>query len=154
MLATPFAAEIKQLFESGKISKLWTDLKVPRFNLEVIQSPMLIFPNRPKSSWIETFQVSQEAIQLSFSRNRHSLFFALAGAYGLPICNFAYATYDIASVYTVSYVNYLFGVRQNIAEVSFSSDKRDVANWATSGLGSIPGLARVDDGRYVVSGKV
>jgi hypothetical protein len=153
LLVTPFAAEIKQLFESGRISKLWTDLKVPRFNLEVIQSPMSIFPNRPNSSWIETFRVLQEAIQLSFSRNKHSLFFASAGAYGLPICNFVYATYDIASVYTGNYINYLFGVRQNTTEDSFYSDKRDVANWATSGLGSIPGLARVDDGRYVFTGK-
>ena len=153
LLVTPFAAEIKQLFESGKIWKLWTDLEIPKFNLEVIQSPMSIFPNRPNSSWIESFRTLQETIQLSFSQNKHSLFFASAGSYGLPICNFVYATYDIASVYTGNYINYLFGVRQNATEDEFYSDKRDVANWATSGLGSIPGLSRVDDGRYVFTGK-
>lgn len=128
-------------------------MEIPKFNLEVIQSPMSIFPNRPNSSWIESFKTLKETIQFSFSQNKHSLFFASAGVYGLPICNFVYATYDIASVYTGNYINYLFGVRQNATEDGFYSDKRDVANWATSGLGSIPGLARVDEGRYVFTGK-
>jgi hypothetical protein len=154
LLVTPFAAEIQQLYESGKIWKLWTDLEIPKFNLEVIQAPMSIFPNRPNSSWIESFRALQETIQLSFSRNEHSLFFASAGGYGLPICNFVYETYDVASVYTGNYINYLFGVRQNTTEDVFHSEKRDIANWATSSLGSIPGLARVDDGRYVFTGKV
>ena len=153
LLVTPFAAEINQLCESGKIWKLWTDLKIPKFNLEVIEAPMSIFPNRPNLSWIKSFQILQETIQLSFCRRKHSLFFASAGAYGIPTCDFVYKTYDIASVYIGNYINYLFGVRQNATEDSFYSSKRDIANWATSGLGSIPGLAAVDDGRYVFTEK-
>jgi hypothetical protein len=153
LFVTPFAEEIHQLFQSGKIWGLWTDLEIPKFRLSVIQAPMSIFPNRPSSSWIKSFQILKESIMHSFRRNKHSLFFASAGSYGIPICDFVYSTYDVASVYTGNYINYLFGVRQNATENDFFSQRRDLSNWAASNLGSIPGVTDVDDGRYVFTSK-
>jgi hypothetical protein len=149
LFLTPFAAEVKGLFDTGRIQSLWTDLKLPKFQLEVINSPMSIYPNRPGESWLNTFANIQESVRLSFAQNKHSLFLASAGSYGLPICNFVYSEFKIASVYGGNYINYLFGVRQNATENDHYSDKRDLSNWAVSMLGSIAGLNRVDDGRYI-----
>jgi hypothetical protein len=149
LFLTPFAAEVRGLFDTGRIQSLWTDLKLPKFHLEVIKAPMSIFPNRPGESWLATFNNLQELIRQSFAQNRHTLFFASAGSYGLPICNFVYSEFDIASVYGGNYINYLFGVRQNATENDHFSDKRVLSNWVASTLGSIAGLTRVDNGRYI-----
>jgi hypothetical protein len=151
LFVTPFAAEIRQLFDSGKIWNLWKDLNIPRFHLETIQAPMSIYPNRPGSSWMDSFTQLKDSIRRSFDGNDHSLFFASTGAYGLPICDFVHSTFDIATVYDGNYINYLFGIRQNTTENDFHAGQRDIANWVTSSLGSIVGLARVDDGRYIFS---
>lgn len=149
LLVTPFAHEIQHIFESGKMWGLWKDLDVPKFQLTTIQAPMSIYPNRPGKSWLDSFVGLQETIQRSFAQNEHSLFFASAGAYGLPICDFVHSTFNIASVYDGNHVNYLFGVRQNSTENLGISSKRDIDNWAISDLGKIEGLAKIDGGRFV-----
>jgi hypothetical protein len=149
LLVTPFAHEIQHLFESGKMWGLWRDLDIPKFRLTTIQAPMSIYPNRPGKSWLDSFVDLQETIQRSFAQNEHSLFFASAGSYGLPICDFVHSTFDIASVYDGNHVNYLFGVRQNSTENLAISSKRDIDNWAISDLGRIEGLAIIDGGRFV-----
>jgi hypothetical protein len=149
LLVTPFAHEIQHLFESGKMWGLWKDLDIAKFQLTTIQAPISIYPNRPGKSWLESFVDLQETIQRSFAQNEHSLFFASAGAYGLPICDFVHSNFDIASVYDGNHVNYLFGVRQNSTENLGISSKRYIDNWAISDLGKIEGLAKIDGGRFV-----
>jgi hypothetical protein len=151
LLVTPFAAEIRHLFDSGKLWNLWKDLSIPRFHLETIQAPMSIYPNRPGRSWMHSFAELKELIQDSFDANDHSLFFASAGSYGLPICDYVHSTFGISSVYGGNYINYLFGIRQNTTENDFHAGNRNIANWEASSLGSLAGLAGVDDGRYIFS---
>jgi|688.fasta_scaffold253654_2 hypothetical protein len=149
LFLSPFASEIDQMHKSRRLYELWNDLEIPDFNLQVIQSPMSIFPNRPGKSWLETFDNLKRLVQDSVDNYETTLFFASAGSYGLPICDFVNSSFDIASVYGGNYINYLFGIRQNATENDFYSPRRVLSNWTSSSLGMISGLAKIDEGRYV-----
>jgi hypothetical protein len=147
LLVTPFATEIRELYESGDLFHLWLDFDLPPFTLTLIQSPMSIYPNRAGADWSDAFNQVTEKIDDSFSRNSHTLFFASSGCYGLPLCDFVHRRYSVASVYQGNWINYLFGIRQNATENQ--KGRRNLALWRASSLEKIAGLASVDDGRYV-----
>jgi len=148
LFLTPFYREVNELFASKKIFSLYTDIKIPRYQLTAVAAFVSTYPNRPHHSWAETFEKMKDEVDKAFENDNFTVFFASCGCYGMPICRYVYRRYGIASVYYGNHTNTLFGIRQTGSE-SFLSQRRILENWAVSHLGDVRNMNKIDDGRYI-----
>ena len=148
LFVTPFSDLINDQYESGRIFNLYKDLKIPNFKMKALPAYLSTYPNRPHSSWLETFNIIKQQIDDAFSQNEFTLFFASAGCYGMPLCDYVYSKYGCTSVYYGNHINTLFGISQ-ACSVNFKKDQKNLENWADSTLGKVEGLDKIDGGRYI-----
>ena len=148
LFVTPFAAEVGETFDTGRLFQLYTDIVIPTFSLRTLQSHISTYPNRPHGSWRETYQHLVADIDAAFRERPFSLFFAASGCYGMPLCRYVYRRYGCASVYYGNHLNTLFGVRMACND-NFLTGRRNLQYWARSGLSEVKNMDRIDGGRYI-----
>jgi hypothetical protein len=148
VFATPFAKQINQLFNGGKIPDLYGNFKLPQFRITAFEAPISTWPNRPDGDWGQTFQKLIAASLDSIERNNATLFLASCGSYGLPLCREIHTRTKLVSIYTGHVPNNLLGVMSgrinNIGGLSVNKSA-----FLPSHLSNVPNVARIDGGGYV-----
>jgi len=148
LLVTPFAEQIQSAFSENKTFQLYKDLAIPNFRIKTIKAPISTYPNRPGSSWLESFRQLTAQIDYAFKQERFDLFFAAAGCYGIPLCHYAFKTFGCMSIYYGNHINTLFGILQRCSD-DFMKSSRIEENWVHSDLSKFANVDRIDDGRYI-----
>jgi hypothetical protein len=148
VFVTPFADLVRHQVASGRVRKLFAGIEVPEFEIETIQSPMSIYPNRPDESWNDSFLRTVAQIDAKLASCESAIFIASAGCYGMPLAAHASRHHRVPSLYYGNAVHGYFGIRQN-GTAGLGAGNRIEGNWVDGNLSKVPGVAHVDGGRYI-----
>jgi hypothetical protein len=153
IFVTPHSDKIKELYDSGKIYNLYKDVEIPKYNLKLVNSHISTYPNKPHSSWLETFEVIKRDIDKTFANNRCNLFIASCGCYGIPICSYVFNKYKVDTMYIGHMIHGLFGVLDNSSMGFFGNVEKRIENWVKISVENYEGYKyykNIDGGRYVL----
>jgi hypothetical protein len=148
LLVSPFAEQLNYLYRSNKMHNLYLDIEIPDFDFYAIKAPITTYPNRNGEGWEESLNKLVASVNEILVKTKFDVFFASCGCYGLPLCHEISKTHNISSVYFGNYINTLFGISQKTSE-NFMAGRRNEENWIRSHLGSVTGMGRIDNGRYI-----
>ena len=154
VFATPFAKEMQEQYDSGAVAALWRDagLTVRLKGLRTVDAPMSIWPHRPDQDWSASFALLQADCARAVTHSRADLFLAACGAYGLPIVHAMHQGFaGLTAVYNGHALNGYFGILTNdLRGQGLHRATATSRHWRSVNLDHrFPGLARIDDGRYV-----
>jgi hypothetical protein len=153
IFVTPHSSKIQELYDSKKIFDLYEGVNIQEYNLTLIHSYISTFPNKPNSSWLETFNKIKANIDSKMLETKCSLFIASCGCYGIPLCNYVYKKYNIDTMYIGHMIHGLFGVLDNSSMNFFSDVKKKLDNWTKISVQNYEGFKyykNIDGGRYVL----
>ena len=149
LFVTPLAAEVEAHHRSGRAFGLFTDVRIRPYGLRCTPAPMSIYPNRPDRGFEDSLDRSLEQIERAHRQRPFTVFTAAAGAYGLPLCQAVQRRYGVACLYIGNAMHAYFGVEQNTTADWMVSQRRP-ENWVRAkGLNGIPGVERIEGGRYL-----
>lgn len=146
-VASPLAGDIVDQYESGRLFDLFLPRSIPRFSVCAVEAPVSTYPNRPGSSWSESFAALCRAVDEQFRTDPPDVFLAACGCYGLPICEYARKRHGAASIYLGNVTHAYFGILQQ-SSMDFHADKRYQPAWIARSLGHLKNVHRIDNGRY------
>ena len=149
LFVTPLAAEVEAHHRSGKAFALFTDVRIRPYGLRCTSAPMSVYPNRPERGFEDSLERSLEQIDRAHRQRPFTVFTAAAGAYGLPLCQEVHRRYGVACIYIGNAMHAYFGVEQNTT-ANWMQAQRRLENWIRAqGLNGIPGVDRIEAGRYL-----
>ncbi len=148
LFASPLAQLVREQAASGRLQKLYKDFEVPLFSVRTVQAWISTWPNRPHSSWSDTFGRLCEAIEQEYRAKPFEVFVASCGCYGLPLCDFVRNRYGCSVLYIGHFSHVAFGVGVRVALGPMRA-RPNPENWVHSDLGRYPNMDRIDRGRYV-----
>lgn len=149
LFVTPLAAEVEAHHRSGRAFGLFTDVRIRPYGLRCTPAPMSIYPNRPDRGFEDSLERSLEQVERAHRQRPFTVFTAVAGAYGLPLCQAVHRRYGVACLYIGNAMHAYFGVEQNTTADWMVSQRRP-ENWVRAkGLNDIPGVERIEGGRYL-----
>jgi len=147
LFASPLAQLVREQAASGRLQKLYKDFEVPLFSVRTVQAWISTWPNRPHSSWSDTFGRLCEAIEQEYRAKPFEVFVASCGCYGLPLCDFVRNRYGCSVLYIGHFSHVAFGVGCESRWANARTPNPE--NWVHSDLGRYPNMDRIDRGRYV-----
>ena len=149
LFVTPLAAEVEAHHRSGRAFGLFTDVRIRPYGLRCTPAPMSIYPNRPDRGFEDSLARSLEQVERAHRQRPFTVFTAVAGAYGLPLCQAVHRRYGVACLYIGNAMHAYFGVEQNTTADWMVAQRRP-ENWVRAkGLNGIPGVERIEGGRYL-----
>ena len=149
LFVTPLAAEVEAHHRSGRAFGLFTDVRIRPYGLRCTPAPMSIYPNRPDRGFEDSLERSLEQVERAHRQRPFTVFTAAAGAYGLPLCQAVQRRYGVTCIYIGNAIHAYFGVEQNTTADWMVSQRRP-ENWVRAkGLNDIPGVERIEGGRYL-----
>lgn len=153
VLVSSFSELALRQFSSGNQEKLWLDAGFAgsMSSLEVIDSPMSVYPYRPLSSWTESFNALCEETALAIEHSSADTLIASCGCYGLPLAHEMNRRFGITCMYIGHVALMYFGVYSRaFHNYPFYMKTKSNTAWALSDLERrFPEVARIDKGRYV-----
>jgi len=155
LFISPFAAQINESFQSGKLFQLYNDYGLNiKFNLTCIEAPVTTYPNIESSSWIETLEKMKTNVDNHIAANETDFFVSSCGCYGIPLSAYVNSKYSITTVYFGHIANFYFGIMTNAFDGHRLSDVEVESKYWTIGNLSekYPLIDKIDEGRYVSSG--
>jgi hypothetical protein len=149
LFVTPLASEVEAHHRSGKAFALFNDLRISPYGLRCIPAPMSIYPNRPDRGFEDSLERCLQQVDRSYRQRPFAVFTAAAGAYGLPLCHAVHRRYGVTSLYVGNAMHAYFGVEQSTTS-GWMIERRQSENWLGAvGLNSLPGVDRIEGGRYL-----
>jgi hypothetical protein len=148
LFLSPFASGIAELYASGRIRRLYSDVDFPEVDLWTLETPISTWPNRPGRCWSDTYHELVDAANTLVVTHGIDLVLGAAGSYGLPVLHAVHRQSGVACVYIGNVMNTYFGVLTGSARMN-PDPCRVEANWYPSHLGTVPNVDRIDGGRYV-----
>ena len=149
MFVTPLAAEVEAQHRSGRAFALFTDIRIRPYGLRCIPAPMSVYPNRPDRGFEDSLERCLEQVERAYRQRPFTVFTAASGAYGLPLCQAVHRRYGVSCLYVGNQMHAYFGVAQNTTD-NWMDNKRRPGNWIrATGLNNIPGINRIENGRYL-----
>lgn len=144
-----FADNIKDLYDNGKIYKLYKTRNFTFDKLYAIKSYITTYGNNPHSSWPDTFNVLCNKIDDLVKNESIDLFLINAGCYGIPLANYVYTKHNISVIHEGHALNSYFGIlttknnldlddinKENFIEVTkdlFYKDTKSLEYWNAEG---------------------
>lgn len=155
VFATPYATEIGAHWDSGALQSLWRDAghSVQLASLKTVQAPMSVWPFRPDRNWSASFARLQTQCARAIEQTGADVFLASCGCYGLPIVHAMHQGFrGLTAVYNGHMMNGLFGILTNdLRGHDLHASAPTSPHWRPVNLDHrFPGIARIDDGRYVL----
>jgi hypothetical protein len=153
LFVTPFASQINNSFQSGKLDCLYKDLGIDvSFDLICIEADITTYPNGDDDSWSETFSLMKSNVDNVLSSNINIEFFiASCGCYGIPIATHVNKLHSITSIYFGHVANYYFGIMTN-AFKNYKLNNKDNSSkyWTQGDLSTrFKNIGIIDGGRYI-----
>jgi hypothetical protein len=148
LFMSPLAHLAIEQYETGRIWSLFKDYKPKTFRLRGLSTWISTWPNRPHSSWSDTFEKMCDAVNAQYKAEPFDVFVSSCGSYGLPISDYVRRTFGCQIIYLGNITNAYFGIRQT-ATKNFMQGRINPEVWVEGDLGRFANLERIDGGRYV-----
>ena len=151
LFVTPFARDVEAHHRTGKAFQLYNDIRIRPYGLRCLEAPVSVYPNRPGRGFEESLNQLLEQIERSYKQKPFSVFTAACGCYGLPLCEAVKQRYGVTCLYIGNLMHAYFGLVQRTT-ANWRAEQRIGENWHQSqALDGIPGVNRIEDGRYLTS---
>lgn len=143
-----FADKVKDLYDNGKIFKLFKTRNFTFNKLYAIKSYITTYGNYPHSNWLETYNILCNSIDNLIKNEKIDLFIINAGCYGIPLANYIFTKHFISVIHDGHYLNGFFGIltsknhlnlndinRENFIEITqdFYRDIKGLEYWSNEG---------------------
>ena len=149
LFVTPLAAEVERHHRSGRAFELFTTVRIQPYGLRCLPAPISVYPNRPDRGFEDSLERCLEQVERAHQQRPFRVFTAAAGAYGLPLCQAVHRRYGVACVYLGNAMHAHFGIAQNTTD-GWMADQRRHEHWLRpTGLNGVPGIDRIEGGRYL-----
>jgi hypothetical protein len=149
LFVTPLAADVEAHHRTGLAFELFTDLVIHPYGLRCIEAPVSVYPNRPDRGFEDSLDRTLEQIDRAYKQKPFAVFTAACGAYGLPLCEAVKQRYGVSCIYVGNLMHAYFGVLQRTS-LDWRASSRINEHWITSqALAGLPGIDRVESGRYL-----
>ncbi len=155
LMVSPFSEACEEAVATGRIKKIWKNRVVPDFQLVGLPAYISTYPNRPHRSWMETFGRMCRNIDEAVNKSHFDVAIASCGCYGIPILDYVYKKFGIASVYYGNMMHLFFGIKLNDFDSYFDAGNMDY--WVEpfrENAGEPQNFGRIDGGRYIISQNV
>ena len=148
LFVTPCARDVEMHHRSGKAFQLFKDIRIRPYGLRCLEAPVSVYPNRPGRGYEESLDQLLGQIERIYKQKPFSVFTAACGCYGLPLCEAVKQRYGVTCFYIGNLMHAYFGLMQRTT-ATWRAGRRIEGNWHRSqALEGVPGLSRIDDGRY------
>lgn len=143
-----FANEIKDLYDNGKIFKLYKDRNFAFNKLYTIKSYITTYGNHPHCNWLDTYNILCGNIDDLIKNENIDLFMINAGCYGIPLGNYVFTKHNISVIHMGHALNGYFGIitdrnhlqldninKENFIEATkdFYKDIKGLEYWSNEG---------------------
>lgn len=148
LFLSPLAEQAEQQVKSGRLKRIFTRFELPEFSFRSLTAWMSTWPNRPHTSWSDTFARLCAAIDSIFREEEVDIFLASCGCYGLPICHYVRTQHGCRTLYLGNLAHAFFGIRQR-GQSSAWRRGGDSSLWIEGDLAKYRNVERIDRGRYL-----
>jgi hypothetical protein len=149
LFVTPLASDVEAHHRTGQAFALFHDIRIEPYGLRCLEAPVSVYPNRPDRGFEDSLERTLEQIDRAYRQKPFAVFTAACGAYGLPLCEAVKQRYGVSCVYVGNLMHAYFGVLQRTT-LEWRAEQRIHGHWITSqALEGVPGLERIEGGRYL-----
>ena len=120
-----FANEIKDLYDNGKIFKLYKDKNFTFNKLYAIKSYMTTYGNHLHRNWLDTYNILCSKIDDLIKNEKIDVFMVNGGCFGIPLANYVFTKHNISAIHMGHVLNGYFGIITDKADIVFSNINRE-----------------------------